>query len=85
MQSSGFRYKGEWANSLPDGKGRATYPDGGVYEGTFRKGKRDGRGTLHFPGGATYTGTLRYILCIQWYRILVMVLVDYFIHRTLER
>ena len=43
-----FHYKGKFAEGLPQGEGRAEYPDGTVYVGTWKAGLREGKGTVYF-------------------------------------
>lgn len=49
---------GEWANDLPEGRGKMTYTDGRLYEGQWRAGKRHGVGTYQSVIGSVsmYTG-----------------------------
>ncbi|CAF1592868.1 unnamed protein product [Adineta ricciae] len=43
-------------NSVTDGYGSYTSPDGGHYEGEFKDGEMHGRGTYRFSDGDTYDG-----------------------------
>ncbi|MCI5120706.1 MAG: hypothetical protein D3908_05855, partial [Candidatus Electrothrix sp. AUS4] len=39
---NGKKYKGEFKNDLPHGRGQLTSADGTVYEGMFKSGRRNG-------------------------------------------
>eukprot|EP00301_Raphidiophrys_heterophryoidea_P004298 c1187_g1_i1.p1 GENE.c1187_g1_i1~~c1187_g1_i1.p1 ORF type:complete len:635 (-),score=165.17 c1187_g1_i1:137-2008(-) len=54
--NSGNKYVGEFAGSVPDGKGIFTFNSGDVYEGEYRNGRKHGQGTYRFTSGAVYTG-----------------------------
>lgn len=52
-------YRGEWENSLPNGRGWAIYPDGSYLQGNFIRGKvNDKDGLLILKNGAVYKGSI---------------------------
>jgi hypothetical protein len=55
----GSRYEGEYdhANRLIEGRGKATYANGGTYEGMWRKGVVEGEGVYKLASGDVLTGT----------------------------
>jgi hypothetical protein len=52
---NGNRYRGMWANGLPDGHGVFTWANGDEYEGGLRNGQKEGKGILK-KDGAIYEG-----------------------------
>lgn len=44
---NGYKYEGEWANSQPNGYGKASWPDGTYYEGFFVNWKFSGNGVIY--------------------------------------
>lgn len=51
-----FRYKGDWKNGKPNGKGVAVYGDCRIYEGYFVDGYRQGQGKMTYPNGKLENG-----------------------------
>ena len=56
MQSTGYRYDGDWVDGAKEGTGKITYPDGSVYEGGMLGDLRAGQGKLTMPDGLSYEG-----------------------------
>jgi len=52
----GFEYDGAFVAGLPEGHGRATYPDGSSFEGRFVEGVPAGVGRLTLADGSSETG-----------------------------
>ncbi|HWQ74526.1 MAG TPA: hypothetical protein VN441_04360 [Syntrophomonas sp.] len=44
-------YKGEVKDGKPNGKGKATFRDGGMYEGDWANGKQEGHGKEYYKDG----------------------------------
>jgi len=44
-------YKGEVSEGKPNGKGKATFRNGGMYEGDWVNGKQEGYGKEFYPDG----------------------------------
>ena len=54
------KYKGEFKNDLPNGKGILNdYEKGYTYEGDFIEGKKDGKGILEYIDGTKYEGEFK--------------------------
>ncbi len=53
MVFQGFKYEGEFKNSLRHGLGKEIHNDGTVYEGEFSSGKRHGKMKIYLTNGAT--------------------------------
>ena len=49
-------YEGDWADGMPNGKGKLIIKDGSVYDGTWVNGYLNGQGTLTFSNGEKYEG-----------------------------
>lgn len=49
-------YRGAFAEGRMHGRGRVTYPDGGIYTGRWRDGVRQGQGELNHPDGWVFVG-----------------------------
>eukprot|EP00243_Klebsormidium_subtile_P013059 TRINITY_DN8338_c0_g1_i1.p1 TRINITY_DN8338_c0_g1~~TRINITY_DN8338_c0_g1_i1.p1 ORF type:complete len:198 (-),score=43.98 TRINITY_DN8338_c0_g1_i1:400-993(-) len=49
-------WEGELVDGVPDGPGKATYPNGDFFEGVFANGRRQGKGKYTFANGAFYEG-----------------------------
>jgi len=43
-----FHYSGRFVKGLPNGHGKAVYPDGITYVGSWKKGLKHGKGTLSY-------------------------------------
>jgi hypothetical protein len=57
--TDGYKYTGEWADGVPSGKGKATYPNGIKYDSEFKDGSPNGQGTVTNPYGETYVGGIK--------------------------
>ena len=49
---TGTKYVGEWKNSLRDGQGTFTYPDGNKYVGAWMQDRRSGQGIEYSSSGS---------------------------------
>ena len=56
LKSKEFRYRGEFTNSRPNGKGIFQFISGIKYEGDVKDGKIDGFGLMTYPSGEIYEG-----------------------------
>jgi hypothetical protein len=52
-------YVGQFRQSLRNGRGVFTLPDGSVYDGEFRDNIQNGYGVFHWPDGTIYEGPWR--------------------------
>ncbi|KAL3815674.1 hypothetical protein ACHAXA_006567 [Cyclostephanos tholiformis] len=53
------KYVGQFRQSLRNGRGVYTLPDGSVYDGEFRDNIQNGYGVFHWPDGTIYEGPWR--------------------------
>ena len=53
---NGVKYKGDWKDDKPQGKGVMEYADGAKYKGDWKENKRHGKGTYAWPNGDKYEG-----------------------------
>jgi hypothetical protein len=53
---SNGEYEGDFVNSLKQGNGKFTSPNGDVYEGQYTNGQRNGYGIFSFANGKRYEG-----------------------------
>ena len=56
IYTNGFKYEGQFANGLREGRGKLITPDGETYDGMWAKDAFNGQGTYIWASGAKYTG-----------------------------
>jgi hypothetical protein len=53
---NGWKYHGQAAAGVPEGKGEEAGPDGECYSGHFHEGRKEGYGIYKFGNGSVYRG-----------------------------
>jgi hypothetical protein len=61
----GWKYKGQFKNGKPDGKGKMAFDDRRYYEGEFLRGKFHGQGTMHLDDNVQIKGKWRDGYCVS--------------------